>query len=424
MQTAVRPYLTAGVALVGAGVVAVSPLAPPMPDIHLPAINASNAAVELASAVSAIAAPVVNPIEQWTQVVQTAITNLGALGQQLAADPDPILQQILANQSANAAILGTAGAAVNTALTTAAQTIPSALQTALTQLEAGNVTAAVTTTTTPVILLALGLIDAGFTGADAWKAVENTVQSFANVVDAVPLSSLTAFLAVSAPLVSVINANTATAQAVVDAASAGNLEGVATALVNDPALVTGAFLNGYGTVPLLGLPAGGLLSGPGEIPGFTNGLINGLLSLRDTIAKALAPTATKTADFASPAALPAAGATTVALTTAPATKAIEAPKAVDASKLVGLPKLHVPVTAPRTVPTGTTGTGAAAPDATAPTAGGAAVPVNGGSASGKHAKADNPVSSAVGKISDHIKTASANAGKHTASAGGKHRAGK
>jgi hypothetical protein len=330
MHAAVRPYLTAGVALVGAGVVAVSPLAPPMPDIHLPSVR--SAAVELAATV----AQEVSPIDQWAQVLQTAFANLGALKQGLAADPDPILQQIIANQSANAAILGTAGTAVVTAFTTLGQTLPGALQTALTQLRAGDVTDAVTTATDPVVLLALGLIDAGFTGADAWQAVANTVQNFANVVAAVPKLALGSFLAVTAPLISAINAETATAQAVVDAGAAGDLKGLATALINNPALVTGAFLNGYGDIPLLSLPAGGLLSGPGEIPGITNGLISGLLALRDTIATALEPTTTtaKTAAvsaFASPAALPAAGATTVALTTAPATKAIKAPAAKAAS---------------------------------------------------------------------------------------------
>jgi hypothetical protein len=71
MQVASRPRLNAGIALVGASVVAVCPLAPQMPDVHLPSIQ--SAAVELAASMSAMAsAPVVNPIEQWTQVVQAA----------------------------------------------------------------------------------------------------------------------------------------------------------------------------------------------------------------------------------------------------------------------------------------------------------------------------------------------------------------
>jgi hypothetical protein len=35
MHAAVRPYATAGVALVGASVIAVSPIVPPLPDVHV-----------------------------------------------------------------------------------------------------------------------------------------------------------------------------------------------------------------------------------------------------------------------------------------------------------------------------------------------------------------------------------------------------
>ena len=38
-----RSYLIAGVAFVGAGVIAVSPMAPPVPNIHLPSIRAAEA---------------------------------------------------------------------------------------------------------------------------------------------------------------------------------------------------------------------------------------------------------------------------------------------------------------------------------------------------------------------------------------------
>ena len=45
MQAGVRPYLTAGVALVGASVIAVTPVAAPPRDIHLPPVHLS-AAIE------------------------------------------------------------------------------------------------------------------------------------------------------------------------------------------------------------------------------------------------------------------------------------------------------------------------------------------------------------------------------------------
>jgi hypothetical protein len=417
MQVASRPRLNAGIAVVGASVIAVCPLAPQMPDVHLPSIQ--SAAVELAASMSAMAsAPVANPIEQWTQVVQAAVANLGAIGQTLAKSPDPILQQIQANQSADAAILNKAGTAASTALTTAAQALPAAFQAAATQLEAGDVTGAVTTLTGPVLPLALGLIDAGFTGANAWQVAVTETQNLANVVAIVPKLVLPALLAVASPLISDINASAAIGQAVVDAGKVGDLEGVVTALVNAPATLTGATLNGYGTLPLLGTPVGGLLSGPGSIPGLTDGTIAGLLALRDQIAAALDPTTKKAAaDFASPAALPAAGATTLALTTAPDTKAIAAP-ATNVSKLAGLPKLHVPVTAPRTVPAGTTASGAAVTDATATATGSTAVPVNSGSTSGKPANANNPVKAAISNVSAGItKAVSGGTGKSTASAG-------
>ncbi|MDT5174330.1 MAG: hypothetical protein QOG37_1581, partial [Mycobacterium sp.] len=325
MQVASRPRLHTGIALVGASVIAVCPLAPSMPDIHLPSVQ--SAAVKLAATTDQL----VNPIEQWAQVIQTTIANLGQLGQQLAADPAPILQQIIANQSANAAILGNAAGAASTAITTALQSLPAALQSAATQLTAGDVTGAVTALTGPVLPLVLGLIDAGFTGADAWQAVVNTTQNFANAVAAVPKLVLSGLLAVASPLISDINASAAIGQAVVDAVRTGDLAGVVTALVNAPATLTGATLNGFGTLPGIGTPVGGLLSGVGAIPGLTDGLISGLLSLRDTIAAALAPQAAVAAALAPQAAvataasIPNVAAKTVTLTAPSATKAIEAP---------------------------------------------------------------------------------------------------
>jgi hypothetical protein len=104
--------------------------------------------------------------------------------------------------------------------------------------------------------------------------------------------------------------------------------------------------------------------------------------------------------------------------TSPVTETAAAENASASTKLVGLPKLHVPVTAPRAVPAGTTGSGAAATDATATGTGGAAVPVNGGSTSGKHAIANNPVRAAISNVSEGItKAVSGGTGKSSASAG-------
>jgi hypothetical protein len=39
MQVAARRHVTAGIALAGAAVIAVSPIAPTLPDIHVPGIH-------------------------------------------------------------------------------------------------------------------------------------------------------------------------------------------------------------------------------------------------------------------------------------------------------------------------------------------------------------------------------------------------
>src|SRR5690348_374096 len=95
MQIALRrSYATAGVALVGAGVIAVIPLAPPVPDLHLPSLRAP--AVELTALPSWL---------QWVNVgtanVQEQIGAVPTLIQNEIADPLPVLSQFVRNQLAN-----------------------------------------------------------------------------------------------------------------------------------------------------------------------------------------------------------------------------------------------------------------------------------------------------------------------------------
>ena len=108
MHAAVRPYFTGGIALVGASVIAVSPIAPPLPDFHLPNPAQVAKEVELAA--------FVNPITTLTDVIQTAINNLSTTGGQVLADPFPVLQQIGVNQQGFATTLSTAAQALPTPL--------------------------------------------------------------------------------------------------------------------------------------------------------------------------------------------------------------------------------------------------------------------------------------------------------------------
>jgi hypothetical protein len=95
------------------------------------------------------------------------------------------------------------------------------------------------------------------------------------------------------------------------------------------------------------------------------------------------------------------------------------------TKLVGLPKLHVPVTAPRTVPPGTTGSVTAATDAAVTTTDGATAAVKGGTTSGKPTIANNPVRAAISNVSAGItKAVSGGTAKSGASAGSSSETGK
>src|SRR3984885_10757433 len=86
MHLATRPWITAGIALVGNSIVAVTPVAAPRPG--LPDLQVR--AVQLATAF--------DPITEWEDVFQTASTNATAIFDDWSAAPFPVLQQVIANQ--------------------------------------------------------------------------------------------------------------------------------------------------------------------------------------------------------------------------------------------------------------------------------------------------------------------------------------
>jgi hypothetical protein len=96
MQLALRPYATAGVALVGASVIAVSPVAVPPTAVQ----ESRDAAVRL----SALA----NPIDAFRPVFEATVADLQQLGQVIGADPAPILAQIIQNQISGVGNIGAA----------------------------------------------------------------------------------------------------------------------------------------------------------------------------------------------------------------------------------------------------------------------------------------------------------------------------
>jgi hypothetical protein len=268
MHIAARSYLSTGVALVGAGAIAISPVAPPLPDVKVPTL--SSIGVELNAAV--------NPLQTWVEVFGQAAENLAILGQQIAERPAPILQQVIENQLANIETLAPAIESFAQGLLaslspTDPDGIPANLREAFELIISGNPAEGV-----PAIFQAF-LQPILFPSLELLVPVQGIItQSAQNVLDvanqAITVVAIGAIGFLS-PVFSGFNAVGAAAQAVVDAANDGDIAGVITAVLDIPGVVTGGVLNGFGF-------DGGILTP-------MSGTIAALLTLRDTIAQALAP---------------------------------------------------------------------------------------------------------------------------------------
>jgi hypothetical protein len=325
MQIAVRSYLTAGIAVVGATALIASPISVAPPEVHLPAIPAASASVDLAA--------VVNPITEWVQVIQTTFNNVAALGQQVQNDPAPILQQFITNQLANIAIAVPALEGAVGGFVGQVTALPAALLTAANQLAAGDFNDAVQT----VFQAGLGLVLGPVISLLALPAIATTAaQNFANVVAAIPNILLPIGLSAISPIAGAVAVFGSTGQQVIDALGAGDVATAISAIVNAPAALTDAVLNGVpaqGTVGLL-TP----FSGP-----FSSGLIASLLNARDTIAQALGAPVPPPAPLANDVAKPPSTAKAVTLSTAtptPVTSDAPAitPKTTAAKKFVSAAK--------------------------------------------------------------------------------------
>jgi hypothetical protein len=304
MQAAVRSYKTMGVALVGAGVVAVSPLAPPMPHVQAVERAVSSAGVELDA--------LVNPIEAWVQVLQAAGANLGTLTQAIIDNPTPILSQVIANQTANAEAFNAGAQAQIQQIQNILQTAPILLQKAQVALQAGNLVNNTSTVgSDPGALNIVNdqivspiLVAATLIGTDALLPLANMAQNFANALNTLQAENppydaafLTAVIPSVLPVASAFNALAQTTQDVVNGVGAGNVAAAVNALVNAPATLVGAVLNGYGEVA--GSPGAGILTPWTDLYGeFGSGPIGSLNELRELIAQAIGAPVPATASYA------------------------------------------------------------------------------------------------------------------------------
>ncbi|ORV28066.1 hypothetical protein AWB98_10355 [Mycolicibacterium conceptionense] len=231
-----------GIAALGASVIAVNPIA------TSPAlIEAQHRAVQLVADATA------SPLDVYGELVNNTITNIGTLGEQLAANPFPVLSTIAANQQGYAEQIGTA-----------IEAIPSTLQN---WYENGGREGSAGKVYVAAIQSALQSGDF-FTAYDNFNkfflfALQNSVlpvfnvlftippqmaQNFANAVTAVSSAGTLVyglFQSAFAPLSGAAFEGSRVSDAISSALSSGDIEGAITGLVNAPGIVANAFLNGF-----------------------------------------------------------------------------------------------------------------------------------------------------------------------------------
>ncbi|MDH6198512.1 hypothetical protein M2272_005171 [Mycobacterium frederiksbergense] len=266
MSLALRPYVTAGVALVGASVIAVTPVAAPPPAIQTHAVQLS-AAVE-------------DPVSQWVGIVNRTFNESGAIVQTVLNNPAPILQQIITNQ------IGYIETAAKTLQTVADSyrtmfdpsfpfSIPNTLINAVNLVLSGDAAAA-----SQIIWgnIFQGALFRAFPLMALTQIPTKMAQNFANVVATVGTISMSLGMSAFQILRAPFQAFEDTANDFSEALANQDTAGAALALASFPGRVVDMTVNG---LPFGGVRYGGLVG--------VGGLIPNLVAVPETIAKAIAP---------------------------------------------------------------------------------------------------------------------------------------
>lgn len=338
LQLALRPYVTSGIALVGASVIAISPITvtPSLPDIHVPTINASSLEVQLAGVVN----PIGDPFSAWFNTAVNAVEGAVGIGGQVLGNGAPVLTQVLANQLGYLNQIGTAFQNVGVGWDAFVNsTLPFYLDYAGMFLRDGQIGEAFSW---GVVYPVVGALTTLFPMIDFLSFPGQIAQNVTNVLKAVPTAiqwiGLGAILTLTDPL----HAFGRQLQGLVDSLKAGDPLSAVNAVLNIPAAMTNAFMNGL-LRPYVGDANTGLI-------GFlTVGLPRMIANAIKPPAPPVAPTAvesapdTLVADIASTAISAPAGARTVTLTldSKPETPAAETP--VDETPAAETPVEEAPV---------------------------------------------------------------------------------
>ncbi|MGE2689799.1 hypothetical protein [Mycolicibacterium pulveris] len=298
MHVAVRSTVTTGVALIGAGVIAVSPVTPPVPEI----------------AATPIYSPQVALTATYAELFDNTLSNLGYLANDLFEEGvAPILQQVVVNQLTMVQDLGAAVHRLFEASNPAG--IPATFNRAIDQLMAGQIQEAAEILSTGVILAALPLL----------PPLQAPINNLVAVIDLIPQVIPMVGIGLISPPLALFQATAEAVQDIVNAVGAGDFTGVVNAFVNAPATILDGVINGY--------PDNGF---PGLI-GANGGALGILVNIRDMIVEAITPAETgaaaedEEAETAAVAATTTSPALTVNLDVAPASTVVDAQPAATGS---------------------------------------------------------------------------------------------
>ncbi len=184
------------------------------------------------------------PMGQWANVITGAWTNLQQIGAEIQADPLPILAQVVHNQLGFASRAGSDLSLIwSGGLQPLLQQMPQNLQTLFSSIAAGNISSAVNTFNSNVLVT---LIPTAGSLVDLLQIPGAIAQNFTNVLSQqLPTIGLELLLAPLGVSFGTSQAMADSLQSVVDAWNAGQPLVALADLVNVPAATTGAFLNGY-----------------------------------------------------------------------------------------------------------------------------------------------------------------------------------
>lgn len=288
MQNALRPWATAGVALVGAGAIAVTPIAATSVTSP-PSIDIQQHAVDLTAFGATYTAP------NYLDLIQNTTNNLEAIANQVLADPAPILSQIVANQLGSAQAIGaglqTYGNHLSDIIT---QNWPELLHTAISQMSSGNFQDGLVT------LVNIPWVPVFQAGIDLAPPINNAlelpVQNLLNVIQDLPNILTNVIVSTRSVTQAPARATGYVIDTLMSSAQTGDLSTFGYTLFNAPAMITDSLLNGFKTTapnpfcptcpPIIGFNPVGILTHGGV---FQRGLIPVLLDLREQIAGLITP---------------------------------------------------------------------------------------------------------------------------------------